>query len=74
MLGAGPELIGFATTQQVLISGVLVLVVVLLAPRGVGGVIDQLERLKPSRKPGADTWARIPRCCAFEESVNDLAD
>ena len=54
LLGAGPELIGFATTQQVLISGVLVLVVVLLAPRGVGGVIEQLERLKPSRKPGAE--------------------
>ena len=66
LLGAGPELIGFATTQQVLISGILVLVVVLLAPRGVGGVIDQLERLKPSRKPGAGVGrTENYHCCAF---------
>jgi branched-chain amino acid transport system permease protein len=44
LLGIGPELLGFASTQQVLISGILVLVVVLLAPRGIGGVIEDLER------------------------------
>lgn len=43
LLGIGPEILGFASTQQVLISGVLVLVVVLLAPRGIGGLIEVLE-------------------------------
>ena len=43
LLGIGPELLGFASTQQVLISGILVLVVVLLAPRGIGGLIEDLE-------------------------------
>lgn len=44
LLGIGPELLGFASTQQVLISGVLVLIVVLLAPRGLGGLVEDLER------------------------------
>jgi branched-chain amino acid transport system permease protein len=43
LLGIGPEMLGFASTQQVLISGILVLVVVLLAPRGIGGLIEALE-------------------------------
>ena len=43
LLGIGPELLGFASTGQVLISGILVLIVVLLAPRGIGGVIEDLE-------------------------------
>lgn len=44
LLGVGPEMLGFASSQQVLISGVLVLVVVLLAPRGIGGLIEDLEK------------------------------
>ena len=43
LLGIGPEMLGFASTQQVLISGILVLIVVLLAPRGIGGLIEDLE-------------------------------
>jgi branched-chain amino acid transport system permease protein len=43
LLSLGPELIGFATTQQVLASGVLVLIVVLLAPRGIGGLINEFN-------------------------------
>lgn len=43
LLGIGPEMLGFASTQQVLISGILVLVVVLLAPRGIGGLIEDIE-------------------------------
>jgi branched-chain amino acid transport system permease protein len=60
LLGAGPELIGFATTQQVLMSGVLVLVVVLLAPRGIDGLIEQLMRLKQPSKPGAEHGSGFP--------------
>ena len=43
LLGIGPELLGFASSQQVLISGALVLIVALLAPRGIGGLLDDLE-------------------------------
>jgi len=43
LLGIGPEMLGFASTQQVLISGILVLIVVLLAPRGIGGLIEDFE-------------------------------
>lgn len=43
LISVGPELLDFASTQQVLISGVLVLIVVLLAPRGIGGLIEDLE-------------------------------
>jgi ABC-type branched-subunit amino acid transport system permease subunit len=44
LLGIGPELLGFASTQQVLISGVLVLIVVLLAPRGLGGMVENFDQ------------------------------
>ena len=51
LLGIGPELLGFASTGQVLISGILVLIVVLLAPRGIGGVIEDLEhRIKGTKR------------------------
>ncbi|MBN8958206.1 MAG: branched-chain amino acid ABC transporter permease [Rhizobiales bacterium] len=52
LLSLGPELIGFATTQQVLASGVLVLIVVLLAPRGIGGLINEFNSRKAWRKDG----------------------
>jgi len=51
LLGVGPEMLGFASTQQVLISGILVLIVVLLAPRGIGGLIEDLE--ERIRRPSA---------------------
>lgn len=43
MLGVGPELLGFASSAQILISGALVLIVALLAPRGMGGLVDDLR-------------------------------
>jgi ABC-type branched-subunit amino acid transport system permease subunit len=50
LLGVGPELLGFAASQQVLTAGVLVLVVVLLFPRGLGGLVEDVER-RLGRKP-----------------------
>lgn len=43
MLGVGPEFLGFASSAQILISGALVLIVALLAPRGIGGLVDDLR-------------------------------
>lgn len=50
LLSLGPELVGFATTQQVLASGVIVLIVVLLAPRGIGGLIDELTTRRKAQE------------------------
>jgi branched-chain amino acid transport system permease protein len=50
LLTLGPELIGFATTQQVLASGVIVLVVVLLAPHGIGGLIESFNARRKARE------------------------
>ena len=44
LLGVGPEMLGFAAAQQVLTAGVLVLLVVLLFPRGLGGLVEDIER------------------------------
>ena len=43
LLGVGPEMLGFAAAQQVLTAGVLVLLVVLLFPRGLGGLVEDIE-------------------------------
>jgi branched-chain amino acid transport system permease protein len=43
LLVVGPELLGFASSATILISGALVLIVALLAPRGIGGLIDDIE-------------------------------
>jgi branched-chain amino acid transport system permease protein len=59
LLTLGPEMVGFATTQQVLVSGVLVLIVVLLAPRGIGGLVDDLMTRRSS-KGGLDARASAP--------------
>jgi branched-chain amino acid transport system permease protein len=40
LLTVAPELLGIATTQQVLALGIVMLVFVLFAPRGLGGLID----------------------------------
>lgn len=53
LLSLGPEIIGFATTQQVLATGVLVLVVVLVAPRGIGGLIEEAAARRRARRGGA---------------------
>lgn len=44
MLGVGPEVLGFASSATILVSGALVLIVALLAPRGIGGLVDGLRR------------------------------
>ena len=51
LLGVGPELLGFAASQQVLTAGVLVLVAVLLFPRGLGGLVEGLQRRFAQRDP-----------------------
>ena len=43
-LTIAPELLGFATTQQVLALGIIMIVVALFAPRGLGGLLDGLLR------------------------------
>lgn len=43
LLGVGPELLGFASSAQILISGTLVLIVALLAPRGIGGLVEDFR-------------------------------
>lgn len=40
LLSIGPELLGFASSQQILISGIIMLLVVLFAPRGLSGIIS----------------------------------
>jgi len=44
LLSIAPELLGIATQNQVLAFGLLMLVVALFAPRGVGGIIADLLR------------------------------
>ncbi|MBM3491596.1 MAG: branched-chain amino acid ABC transporter permease [Alphaproteobacteria bacterium] len=55
LLGVGPEMLGFAAAQQVLTAGVLVLLVVLLFPRGLGGLVEDIEarwRRRPATGDG----------------------
>jgi branched-chain amino acid transport system permease protein len=53
LLGVGPEMLGFAAAQQVLTAGVLVLLVVLLFPRGLGGLVEDIEaRLRRHMRTG----------------------
>lgn len=40
ILSLGPELLGFATGQTILVTGVLMILVTLFAPSGLGGVLD----------------------------------
>jgi branched-chain amino acid transport system permease protein len=42
LLTIGPELFGFATDQTILATGVVMVLVALFAPRGLGGLIDRL--------------------------------
>jgi branched-chain amino acid transport system permease protein len=51
VLVVGPELLGFAASVQVLTAGVLVLLVVLLFPRALGGMIEDIEQFLFKRKP-----------------------
>lgn len=48
-LSVGPELLGFASSQQVLMSGIIMLLVIMFAPKGLGGVVDQLAGLVATR-------------------------
>ena len=52
LLGVGPELLGFASSAQILISGGLVLIVALLAPRGIGGLVEDIRERLGSRSHG----------------------
>jgi branched-chain amino acid transport system permease protein len=40
ILALGPEFLGFATGQTILLTGVLMILVTLFAPRGLGGLLD----------------------------------
>jgi branched-chain amino acid transport system permease protein len=42
LLTVAPEFLGFATEQTILATGVLMVLVALFAPRGLGGLIDRL--------------------------------
>lgn len=53
VLVIGPELLGFAASVQVLTAGVLVLLAVLLFPRGLGGMVEDIERWFAARKSAA---------------------
>ncbi len=48
LLSLGPELLGIAAVQQVLALGILMILVVLFAPRGIGGLIDDMHRRSTS--------------------------
>jgi branched-chain amino acid transport system permease protein len=50
LVSLGPELLGVAAGQQVLALGVLMILVVLFAPRGIGGLIDDAYRQSIRRR------------------------
>jgi branched-chain amino acid transport system permease protein len=49
LLSLAPELLGVAAGQQVLALGILMIVVILFAPRGLGGLIADIRRRLPRR-------------------------
>jgi branched-chain amino acid transport system permease protein len=51
-----PEFLGFATGQTIFAIGVLMILVTLFAPRGLGGLVEDLARLR-ARGSGRDAGA-----------------
>jgi len=57
LLGVGPEVLGLASSATIVASGGLVLLVALLAPRGIGGLVEDIvDRFK--RPSGTDAASR----------------
>ena len=63
--GAVPELLGFAAADTILWIGVLMVAVTLFAPRGLGGLLDDLRR---KASAGCGMWAAVStRSSAFAD-------
>ncbi len=53
LLSLVPEFLGFATGQTILGVGVLMILVTLFAPRGLGGILDDIARWRGRAQPSA---------------------